>query len=95
MNEDWSKTPELNNINPAKLSMLNAFVKEAEHKTPNELLPFFMASMKKADSNGISFDDSETDMILNVLKTRMSASDIKKIDTIRNLSKMIAARTKK
>ena len=93
MNVDWSKTPELNNINPAKLNMLNALVSEAEHKNPNELLPFFMASMKKADSNGMSFNDSETDMILNVLKTRMSPADIKKIETIRNLSKMIAAKT--
>ena len=95
MNVDWSKTPELNNINPAKLNMLNALVSEAEHKNPNELLPFFMASMKKAEGEGIGFDDKETELILNIMKTKMSSADIKKIDTIRNLSKMIAARTKK
>ena len=74
---------------------INEFTKEAATKSPNELLPFFMASMQKAGSQGISFDDSETDLILNVLKAKMSSKDIKKIETIRNLSKIISAKANK
>ena len=54
-----------------------------------------MASMQKAGSQGISFDNSETDLILNVLKAKMSSKDIKKIETIRNLSKIISAKANK
>ena len=53
-----------------------------------------MASMKNANSKGISFNDNETELILNVLKQRMSSQDIKKIETIRNLSQIIAAKKK-
>lgn len=95
MNEAWSKNGALNNIDPVKLKLLNEFTKEAATKSPNELLPFFMASMQKAGSQGISFDDSETDLILNVLKAKMSSKDIKKIETIRNLSKIISAKANK
>ncbi|MBQ1192971.1 MAG: hypothetical protein IIX45_02490 [Lachnospiraceae bacterium] len=95
MNEEWANNPNLKNIDPLKLKILNEFASEAQRKGPNELLPFFMASMQRANSNGISFNDSETELILNVLKTRMSSQDIKKIETIRNLSKIIAAKTNK
>lgn len=95
MNEEWSNNPMLKNIDPIKLSILNEFASEAERKNPNELLPFFMASMQNANTKGISFNDSETELILNVLKKRMSSQDIKKIETIRNLSKIIAAKANK
>lgn len=92
MNNDWEKNPSLSNIDPIKLKILNEFASQAENKSPNELLPFFMASMKNANSKGISFNDNETELILNVLKQRMSSQDIKKIETIRNLSKIIASK---
>ena len=95
MNEEWANNPNLKNIDPLKLKILNEFASEAQRKGPNELHPLFMASMQRANSNGISFNDSETELILNVLKTRMSSQDIKKIETIRNLSKIIAAKTNK
>ena len=94
MNNDWAKNPILSNIDPMKLQILNEFASQAEKKNPNELLPFFMASMKNANSQGISFNDNETELILNVLKQRMSSQDIKKIETIRNLSQIIAAKKK-
>ncbi len=94
MNNDWAKNPVLSNIDPMKLQILNEFASQAEKKNSNELLPFFMASMKNANSKGISFNDNETELILNVLKQRMSSQDIKKIETIRNLSQIIAAKKK-
>ena len=39
---------------------------------------------------GISFNDTETDMILNALKPKMSSADIRKIDMIRNFTKMMS-----
>lgn len=92
MNNEWSNNPSLSNIDPTKLKILNEFASQAEKKSQNELLPFFMAAMKNASKQGISFDDNETELILNVLKQRMNSQDIKKIETIRNLSKIIASK---
>lgn len=92
MNNDWANNPMLSNIDPLKLKILNEFASQAEKKSQNELLPFFMASMKNANSKGISFDDNETELILNVLKQKMSSKDIKKMETIINLSKMITSK---
>ena len=42
-----------------------------------------------------NFNDDETEIILNILKKRMSPSDIKKIDMIKNLTQVISRSSKK
>lgn len=89
-NIDWKSYPGLNGISPEKLNMLTSILSQAESVKSDSLIPFFLKSASEANKKGISFSDSETDLILNVLKTKMSKQDIQKIDTIRKLSQMIA-----
>ena len=58
-------------------------------------MPYFLSITKKAQAQGISFNDSETEVILNILKKKMSPADIKKIDMIKNLTQMITKAQKK
>lgn len=93
-NEDWMNNEALKDIDPVKLQLLKEMVAQAEEKNKDELLPFFLALNSKAASQGINFNDAETEIILNVLKKKMSPQDIKKIETIRNISNMLAKKSK-
>lgn len=95
MNNDWLKNPKLKNIDEKKLKLLISLAEQAEKKDPEKLLPFFIEVTSKANSMGITFNDDETDIILNVLKARMAPEDIKKIEMIKNLSAMITEKSKK
>lgn len=94
-NQDWMNNPALENIDPAKLKLLTEMVEQAKTKNKDELLPFFLALNNKAASMGISFNDAETEIILNVFKTKMSPKDIKKIETIRNITNMLSNKATK
>lgn len=95
MKEDWRKNPKLKNLDSNKLTLLMQLAEQAEKKEADQLLPFFMAVTNKANSMGITFNDDETDIILSVLKTKMSPEDIKKIELMKNLSSMISSKSKK
>ncbi len=84
----------LKDISPEKLDLLVTLVTKAETLKQNELMPFFLSITREANSKGISFNDAETEIILNVLKKKMSSADIKKIDMIRNLTNMIAKKSR-
>ena len=58
-------------------------------------MPYFLSITKKASAEGISFNDEETEVILSILKKKMSPADIKKIDMIKNLTQMISRYQKK
>lgn len=94
-NNDWMKSPNLKGISQEKLSLLTTLLSQAQNKSQNELIPFFLAATQKANSQGISFNENETDLILNVLKQNMSKEEQSKIDTIRNLSNMVVNKNKK
>ena len=81
---------ELKDIDKKKLDLIRSLADQAEHKKPEEILPFFLAVNTKANEMGITFNDAETELILETLKKKMSSSDIKKIDMIRNFTKMMA-----
>lgn len=89
---DWTNHPKLKNIDEKKLKLIKLITEQAKKQNPDEMVSFFMAVNAKANSMGISFNDDETDLILEVFKTKMSPADIKKIDTIRNISKMLTSK---
>lgn len=92
--EELKNNPSLKDISPEKLELLISLVTKAETLKQNELMPFFISITKEANSKGVSFNDAETEVILNVLKKRMSSADIKKIDMIKNLTNMITKKAK-
>lgn len=93
--KEWMNNPALKDIDSEKLKLLTEMVEQAETKNKDELLPFFLSLNTKAASKGINFNDAETEIILGVLKKKMSPQDIKKIETIRSISNMISKKSKK
>lgn len=93
MDQNWTENPKLKNIDPKKLTLIEMLGEQAGSKKPEEILPFFLAVNAKANEMGITFNDNETEMILDSLKSKMSPSDIKKIDMIRNFTKMMSEKS--
>ncbi len=87
--------PAFKDINPQKLLLLNQLLGQANSKSKEELIPFFIAASSKASSMGMSFNDDETDVIISVLTANMSEQDKSRVETIRKLSKMLSQRQTK
>ena len=93
--DEIKNNPALKNISKEKLDLLLSYVTQAEKLKQNEIMPYFLSITKKASAEGISFNDEETEVILSILKKKMSPADIKKIDMIKNLTQMISRSQKK
>ena len=84
MNEEsWMNNPSLGGIDPAKLQMLAALADQAKGKSQTEMLPFLMSLMsQQKNSEHMSFNSSEADAIINVMKLGKSPQEIARIDKI-------------
>lgn len=87
--DDLINNPSLKDINPQKLQILNEVLSNAAGKTTNELLPYFMAASKQADSKGMSFSNQETDLIINLLTQNMNEAEKARINSIRRLTMLM------
>ena len=79
----WMENPALSGIDPEKLKLLNYLSGQAQGKSHNELLPFLMS----AASGQLSFDPTEIDTIIRVLKIGKSPQETQRIDRMCALMK--------
>ena len=90
MNEEsWMNNPALGGIDPAKLQMLSALADQAKGKSQNEMMPFLMSLMSQPRSDQMSFNSTETDAIINVMKMGKSPEEVARIDMICAIMKQI------
>lgn len=80
--DSWMKNPALGGIDPAKLQMLASLAEQAQGKKQNELLPFLMAAASQTQQNNMSFQPSEMDAIIEVMKMGKSPQEVQKIDKL-------------
>lgn len=78
--DSWTQNPALGGIDPAKLQMLASLANQAQGKKQNELLPFLMAAASQTQKNNMSFQPSEMDAIIEVMKMGKSPQEIQQID---------------
>ncbi len=80
------------NIAPQKLLLLTQLSSQANIKSKEDLIPFFLNASSKAKAMGISFSDQETEIILSVIASNLTAGDQAKFETIKVLAKMLTER---
>lgn len=88
-NQDWKQNPKLQNMDKAKLDMLQRMAEQGNGKSPSELLPFLMAAASSGRKNGLNFNDAEISTIIEVLKAGKSPAYTAKLDRMIQLMKMI------
>ena len=91
---DWRQDPLLQNMDPQKLEFLTALLEEAQTKKKEELMPFLLSLTSRASARGLQFSDEETDLVLKVLKTNMTPAEVKRIDMVRRMTRMISRKSR-
>lgn len=84
---NWNENLGLN-MSAEKVAFLNAMLEEMGRKNKNEMMPFLLGVMSRANSKGIQFTDKETDFIVGKMKANMSPAERKKVDMLRQMTRM-------
>ena len=77
--------PQLNNISPEKLQFLMELASQNKGSTPKDMMSSLTAASSAAQDKGVSFDSSEMDLIVEVLKMNMSEGERRKADMIMSM----------
>lgn len=85
----WQNDPTLKNMDLKKLAFLSELASQSGGKSMDTLLPFLMSANKNANSMGLQFSDAETDLIVNLLKSRMSPQEQSRIDMLRKMADIL------
>ncbi|MCR5736775.1 MAG: hypothetical protein K6G64_03900 [Eubacterium sp.] len=94
MNNQWMDHPVLNNISEEKMNILSHIINGAKGMEPKQMLTYFIQQSGQAASQGITFSDEETNLILDVITTDMSQADKKRVQTIQRMVQMMSKRNK-
>ena len=77
---EWMKDPRIASIPKNKLEFLQKMFFESQKLSKKELMPFLMALAGRAKKEKITFEQSEVDLILSVIKENATPEECQKID---------------
>lgn len=78
------------NISKEKMAYISNILEQSKSVNSDNLIPFFLNASKNANEAGITFSDTETEYIINALKVNMTPAQKNKLETIRNMAKMLS-----
>ena len=81
-NNEWMKNPALSRIPFEKLDFLQNMLFESKKYSGKELFPFFMSLAMKAKKQGITYTQSELDIIIPVIKQYANDEEVEKMNKI-------------
>ena len=76
----WMNDKRIASIPKEKLDFLQKMFFESKNLSQKELMPFLMALAGRAKKEKITFEPSEVDLILSVIREHSSPEECKKID---------------
>ena len=71
------------------MAFLSELVSQSGGKSMDALLPFLISANRSANAMGLQFNDAETNLILNVLKSRMSPEEQSRIEMLRQMADLL------
>ncbi|MCL2718679.1 MAG: hypothetical protein FWE14_07840 [Lachnospiraceae bacterium] len=84
---EWMADPLLKDIDKFKLEFLQTMVFESSNLTQDSMLPFLLAVMKRGQKKKLTFNDSEIEAIITVLKKHSTEEELEKINMVMNIRK--------
>ena len=79
-NNLFQNNPAFNNLSPEKLAFLMNFANSKKPTQMQEMMPFLMSSMNQAKKENIQFTQSESDLLIEILKQNLSPEEAHKVD---------------
>jgi hypothetical protein len=84
---EWMSDPLLKDIDKHKLEFLQTMVFESNNLTPDAMLPFLLAVMKRGQKKKLTFSDNEVEQIIAVLKKHSTPEELEKINMVMSIRK--------
>ncbi|MDF2543574.1 MAG: hypothetical protein K0S47_3292 [Herbinix sp.] len=81
----WMNNPKLKNVDPRKLAILLDVMKEAEGKPTDKLVQLFMSTNKRLKEQNLTFDQNETDLMLEILTKNMTPKEKTQFEMIKKM----------
>lgn len=92
MAQDWSKNDALSNINPQKLELLQSFLSQGGHNSPNEMLSILMAASSASKKKGLQFTPEEIEQIIAVVRMGKPPAEQARIERMMRMIQMMSPR---
>lgn len=89
MKTDFSDFSNLSNMDAKKARLLEEFMKIADGKNTQELLPLLLAFSNKAKADNIKFTKEETQLLFEQMKQNMSPQDRQKAEVLMNMASVL------
>ena len=77
---DWFHDPRLENVSPAKLSLLLKLAEQVQGKSQKEILPIVIGAMASANRQNLTFTQEEFDLIFDIMKEGKSEEEKRQMD---------------
>lgn len=74
--------PRTSSIPPEKLQLIQGFIANHQKKSPDELLPQIMQLSNQMQSQGLSFNKQEMELLLDILKESMTPEERNQVDMV-------------
>ena len=87
MDNSFINNPLFQSIPPEKQAFLKNFAAQTPSDNPNDLANQLSSAAMSAKSQGLSFSEAETTLLINMLKQNMSPAEQQKADRIIQLAK--------
>lgn len=87
---EWFHDPRIQDIAPAKLTLLLKLAEQIEGKTQKQAMPILLGAVASASRQNLQFTKEEFDLIFEIMKTGKSESEKKQMDeTLRKAQKAL------
>lgn len=93
MDNNWINHPALKNMDKRKKQVLTTLMNETNGKPMNQALPHFLKANNTLRSQGLSFTQSESSAIMDVLTKDMKPEELSRFNSMKQM--MSSMRSKK
>jgi hypothetical protein len=90
MDNSWKNDPRLRTMNPEKLALLTEFADRISRTEKENLMEALLSVNLEAKKRGISFNDSETALLVTILSAHMGPKERKRIELLKMVAQKMA-----
>lgn len=83
----FQNNPAFANLTPEKIAFLQNFATMNKPTDMRSMLPFLMSTLNTAKKDNIQFSDTETEMLIQVLKMNLSPEESERVDKMMTMMK--------
>ncbi|MCC8061437.1 MAG: myb/SANT-like DNA-binding domain-containing protein [Clostridiales bacterium] len=89
---DWRHDPRIAQLDPVKLDCLTTLAARVQRLPKSELAAALMEAQEEAAKRNIQFSDAETELLIDIISTRMTPVERKRLQLMHSIARKMAAR---